>query len=199
MDRSGWLNRLIYHLQRRDTGRRCVKLSKYNKQLLILVNCNSSIIQNVFNEQLGCCNLIQSDLEVSQGIKQRYPTLFVKYLEKCKVTTPVASVGMQRVEWFEFRKLQFNFDFPSMESIFGMRNRFLLCQLQNFFDQLMIYSFDRKFLIFFFFFLIPLELLHRVELQIKMKYMENFTKHSINLSLMMEKINIKILCKFDKL
>lgn len=113
--------------------------------------------------KLGRCNLIQSDLEVSRrrgeregGIKQRYPTLFVKYLEKCKVTTPVASVAMQSVEWFEFRELQFNFEtFPSMESIFGMRNRFLLCQLQNFFDQLMIYSFDCKFFIIFslFFFL----------------------------------------------
>lgn len=116
--------------------------------------------------KLGRCNLIQSDLEVSRrrgeregGIKQRYPTLFVKYLEKCKVTTPVASVAMQSVEWFEFRELQFNFEtFPSMESIFGMRNRFLLCQLQNFFDQLMIYSFDCKFFIIFslFFFFLSL-------------------------------------------
>lgn len=115
--------------------------------------------------KLGRCNLIQSDLEVSRRrgeregrIKQRYPTLFVKYLEKCKVTTPVASVAMQSVEWFEFRELQFNFEtFPSMESIFGMRNRFLLCQLQNFFDQLMIYSFDCKFFIIFslFFFFYP--------------------------------------------
>lgn len=113
------------------------------------------------------------------------------------------SFGMQRVEWFEFRKLQFNFDFPSMESIFGMRNRFLLCQLQNFFDQLMIYSFDCKFLMFFFFFFLfssfPLELLYHVELQIKTKYTNNFTKHSINLLLMIEEMNIKILCKLDKL
>lgn len=127
--------------------------------------------------KLGRCNLIQSDLEVSRrrgeregGIKQRYPTLFVKYLEKCKVTTPVASVAMQSVEWFEFRELQFNFEtFPSMESIFGMRNRFLLCQLQNFFDQLMIYSFDCKFFIIFslFFFFIPFFIVtSRTELQI---------------------------------
>lgn len=107
----------------------CVKLSKYNKQLLIPVNCNSSIMQNVFNEQARTLqfNPIWFRSFAEEGrkggrIKQRYPTLFVKYLEKCKVTTPVASVAMQSVEWFEFRELQFNFEtFPLLW------NQYLVC------------------------------------------------------------------------
>lgn len=129
--------------------------------------------------KLGRCNLIQSDLEVSRrrgeregGIKQRYPTLFVKYLEKCKVTTPVASVAMQSVEWFEFRELQFNFEtFPLLW------NQYLVCgidfscvncriSLINLWYTVSIVNSSSFFLFFFFFLSLFLSLHLSIELQI---------------------------------